>query len=388
MAGSTLDDYLTWFYGNYGTPPPGSGPGSLSDPIGPFAPGDDNFGVPDWGIIATSPLPAGVTGNPQDGYTYDPRNDPRYSYPPGAGADTPAAVPAGYPVPPGSWQSDPNNPPGPGWIWNSTFKQWVPSWDPSTTQPQPFGPRPQTTPPSTQPPATSPPAATPPAATPPSAPPTTSTPPPSAQQEKFDWPSFLAKLGIAFAPALFGRKSTAESALSKAATAPYGSNLIQGFLPPALRYPLTDPYLARGVAGIGELISQPGQLSPSVGTSIMPRLASESQSIATNFRNIRANQLGATARTNTPLSIQGALGSALDTAQERAQREARMGALTESDQLRRQDLSQTYALLDAILQFTQSGRGGAITGLGQAANLAQNRQAANLAFIGDLFPKS
>jgi hypothetical protein len=79
----------------------------------------------------------------------------------------------------------------------------------------------------------------------------------------------------------------------------------------------------------------------------------------------------------------------LNIAQEGAQRGARESALASTDISKRKDLSQTFNILDAILQFVSSGRGQAIQGLqasGQLDLLAQQRQqqqrAAGIAAIG------
>jgi hypothetical protein len=74
----------------------------------------------------------------------------------------------------------------------------------------------------------------------------------------------------------------------------------------------------------------------------------------------------------------------LDVAQQRAQSGARREALTASDQLRRQDLGQTFNILDAILAFISSGRGQAAQGFATGAGIQQQRQAANQAFVGGL----
>jgi len=193
------------------------------------------------------------------------------------------------------------------------------------------------------------------------------------------------KFGLGLAANKFlGGRTSEERAQSRFATAPYSSDVIQGFLPPALRDQFTGPMLTSGMEGIAELLRNPGGLSPGVADAIRARLAEESQSIAQNYRGIQSQQAGAAARGNVPTSIKGALQSALDVAQERAQRGARQTALTESDTLRRQDLSQVYALLDALLQFTSSGRGQATAGLGAAAQSSAQRQAAMMALIGNL----
>jgi len=84
------------------------------------------------------------------------------------------------------------------------------------------------------------------------------------------------------------------------------------------------------------------------------------------------------------VSIKGALQSALDIAQERAQRGARGEALAASDTMRRADLEQVYQLLNTILQFQQAGRGTATQGLAQGAATQAQNQAAIIAAIGSL----
>jgi hypothetical protein len=200
-----------------------------------------------------------------------------------------------------------------------------------------------------------------------------------------DWFKLLAQLGLGLtADKFLGGRTSEEKSLREFSTAPFESGNIQQFLPPALREQITGPILLQAMRQIGELISRPGGLQPGVSEAILPRLAAESESIASNFRGIRANQEGALTRGNAPVSIKGALSSALDVAQERAQRGARREALTESEGLRREDVGQAYKLLDTLLQFTSSGRGQAIPGLSAAANLSGQRQASRLAGIGNL----
>ncbi len=182
---------------------------------------------------------------------------------------------------------------------------------------------------------------------------------------------------------LFGTPDSAKD-LRRLANASFESGTLQKFLPPSLRIGQTGEFLQSGIQGIGELIQNPGGLSPNVLDAIRPFLAQESENIQTNFRGIRANQAGGAARSNLPVSIKNALASSLDVSEERAQRGARRGAIQDSDQLRRQDLSQTFAILDSILQFLSSGRGQATQGLGAAAGAEAQSQAAVLSFIGSL----
>ena len=187
--------------------------------------------------------------------------------------------------------------------------------------------------------------------------------------------------GIASAK-IGGRESSTEKSLKNFAKAGFESEKTQRFLPQSLQTSQTGDILQSGIQGIGNLIQNPGSLSPQVADAIRARLSSTSEGIASDFRGIRANQAGAGARSNLPVSIRNALSSALDVAQERAQRGARRGALQDTDALRRQDLSQTFNLLDAQLQFSSSGKGQAIQGLGGALGSANQRQAAKAAGIG------
>jgi hypothetical protein len=128
-------------------------------------------------------------------------------------------------------------------------------------------------------------------------------------------------------------------------------------------YPGVGAGLEAGVQGIMQLLQNPGGMNPNIASAIAPLLAMESENIARNFRGIRSEQQGAAARTNQPVSLKGALDAALKVAQDRAQRDTRRGAMVESEQLRRQDLGQTYAILDAINQYLSSQRGQAVQGL-------------------------
>jgi hypothetical protein len=187
-----------------------------------------------------------------------------------------------------------------------------------------------------------------------------------------------------FIKGTLGFETESEKRLRRQSTAQFGNFLNQRFLPPSLREDQTGGFLQSGVQQIGDLIRNPGGLSSTVSSAIAPRLATESEGIARDFRGIRQNQTGAAARSNLPVSIKASLESALDVAQSRAQRGARRAALSESEELRRSDLNKTFAILDSILQFMSSGKGQAIQGLGTGAQIAQQRNAATQRFIGSL----
>ena len=182
---------------------------------------------------------------------------------------------------------------------------------------------------------------------------------------------------------LLGGGGTSD--LKRVSRAGFRDSALQKFLPNALQSGFGDDIgrlLSTGIQGIGDLIRNPGGLAPNVLDAIRPRLAAESENIAQNFRGIGSQQAGTLARTNAPVSIRSALESALNTSQERAQRGARREALSDSDQLRRQDSSQIFNILDAILQFMSSGRGQAIQGLGAVAQADAQKQAALVGAAG------
>ncbi len=179
-------------------------------------------------------------------------------------------------------------------------------------------------------------------------------------------------------------KSGAEKRLNKSAYLPFNDPKIQGFLPDSLRGWAAQDTLRQAVENMRYRTMNPGALGPNIAEAIAPRVAAESDIAARNFRNMRYNQRGSAARSNMPLSIQESLANALDIAQARAQSGIRRNALADSEQLRRADEMGGMSLLDAILQFTSSGRGQAIQGLGAATQAANQRRGSNMAFFGDL----
>jgi len=160
------------------------------------------------------------------------------------------------------------------------------------------------------------------------------------------------------------------------------------FLPPELRSQQTGPLIGAGMAGSGDLIRNPGQLSSQVSSSVAPGVAMQSQNIAQQFRNQATNEAGAAGVNNLPPSIKALLQALQGSSQEQAQRGARTQGLGSTDQLKRQDLEHTYKLLDTILQFMASGKGQTTPGLIAAAeNRAGNYQrssAANMAALASM----
>lgn len=181
-----------------------------------------------------------------------------------------------------------------------------------------------------------------------------------------------------------GRNTGPSRDLARLSKASWEDPRFQSYFPEPLRFGHTNPIISSGLAGIADLLKNPGGISPTVSDAIRPFLANESQNIATNYRGLAENQAGAAARGNVSVPIRAALDSALGIAQERAQREARNTAIGQSEQLRRSDLSQLFNLLDILQQFGATGRGQGLQGLGAAADINQRRQAANLAFMSTM----
>lgn len=168
------------------------------------------------------------------------------------------------------------------------------------------------------------------------------------------------------------------------AGAHWDSERIQRYLPEVLRSMNVNPALFAGLRGITGLLERPGSLSPTTADAIRPQLAQESQQIAQNFRNMGANQAGAAARQNLPVSIRAALDQALDVEHARAQRGAQQGALAQSAQLQRQDLENFYRLLEQMANFGVQSRGQGIQGLAASQGADANKQGAAMSTIGSL----
>ena len=158
----------------------------------------------------------------------------------------------------------------------------------------------------------------------------------------------------------------------------------QRLLPRAFRQSsrggIVDPFIRSGLQGIGQLIQNPGGLAPNVGAAIGPRLSIESERIGRNLRGQQSEAQGNLSRSglgNTPFAA--ALNVALERAAARDQSVARRSALSETDQLRRQDLGQVFQLLQAQLSFLNSGRGIQSQQLGQQFQAANTDRAADAA---------
>ncbi len=187
-------------------------------------------------------------------------------------------------------------------------------------------------------------------------------------------PPVIIAAGITAAAGAYSAKSAKRGTrrAETAAKSPFDSALIQGFLPPQLR---------GNIGGLAELRRNPGGMNPNIGAAIGPLLAMNSERIATDFRGIGANQAGAAARSNLPVSIKNALSSALDVAQSRAQRDSRRGALVDSEQLRRSDIA---SMLNAQLQFTQGGRGQVAQTITANNQINQQQTASQMAALGSI----
>lgn len=197
--------------------------------------------------------------------------------------------------------------------------------------------------------------------------------------------SFGGLFGMAADPAnLFGPSAT-ERELLDLAKSPFGGPQIQNFLPESLRSKNVNQLLQSGIQGIGNLIQNPGRLDPNVSDAIRPRLAGQSENLAQNFRGIRSQSAGTAARTNSPVSLKNSLAQALNVEEARGQRGLERNALSDSDQLRRQDLSQVFKIFEAMNAFVNSRFGGTAGILGQVAGSENDKKAAGIGAIGSLF---
>lgn len=183
---------------------------------------------------------------------------------------------------------------------------------------------------------------------------------------------------------LFGGGSSGYGSVKQLAGAHWDSERIQRYLPEVLRSGSVNPALFAGMRGITDLLEHPGRLSPTVSDAIRPQLAQESQGIAQNFRNMGANQAGAAARQNLPVSIKAALDQALNVEQARAQRGAQQNALSQSAQLQRSDLDNFFKLLDQMGNFGINQRGQGLQALSAQQGSDADKQGAMLSTIGSL----
>lgn len=167
-------------------------------------------------------------------------------------------------------------------------------------------------------------------------------------------------------------------------TSPFESRGIQSLLPYSLQYRNTGDMLNNAIQEIGKLLASPGSTSENLSGNIAERLASDNAVIGQNYSNMAAEQSGAAARGNVPVSIKGALQRALETNERRARGDTMRGAISESEAKRREDLQQAYNVLDMILQFLSSARGQAVQGTNAAEAISSQNSAADMASISAL----
>ena len=179
-----------------------------------------------------------------------------------------------------------------------------------------------------------------------------------------------------------GGTSGISKDLLKYSTSPYESKTMQEMLPPALGMANINPMMTAGMQRISAMLQTPGKLSGGVSGAVLPGQAMQSDALARTFQQAMANRAGALGNANLPSNIKAALMSALGGGQEAGQRGVRGEAYGASENLQRQDVQNTYKMLDAILQYISSARGQAIQGLGGAAQIDQANSAARTAQYG------
>ena len=144
--------------------------------------------------------------------------------------------------------------------------------------------------------------------------------------------------------------------------------------------------IGSGMEQIAYLLSHPGQFSPDINQAIGLRLSGESDIIGRNTANSVSQAAGAPARSGTAgTGFSQALQAALQRAGNQDMATARRNAMTDSEQMRRADLDQTYKMLDALLQFTNSARGKQGQTLALQTDISKTNYAANQAQMAQLF---
>ena len=210
------------------------------------------------------------------------------------------------------------------------------------------------------------------------------------------WP-LVAGMAVSALGSYFASKKGGGNYTGGLPTSAFESWDQQRYLPPSMRFDYDtlgrgrtytgnslQGDLSKGISGIGELMSNPGGLNPNIAGAIGPRAAVESEGIAQNYRGMAANQQGMAARTNQPVSIKNALASAMDIAQSRDQRNNRRNLMTDSENLRRGDLNNTYKMLDSILAYINGGRGIGAAAQQNATQASSDRNAAIGGGLGSL----
>lgn len=146
----------------------------------------------------------------------------------------------------------------------------------------------------------------------------------------------------------------------------YKSKGIQGFLPPWLQWytgqgknKTLSPFalgLQGGTNNLADLFSNPGGLGSNISAAISPRVAMESEAINRNTQGQLAEASGAAARSGSGGGFAQALAASIQQAGARQQANATRTAMSESAQLRREDLSKLLETYRMLLDFTNSGR--------------------------------
>ena len=146
----------------------------------------------------------------------------------------------------------------------------------------------------------------------------------------------------------------------------YKSKGIQGFLPPWLQWytgkgkdKTLSPFalgLQGGTNNLADLFSNPGGLGSNISSAIAPRVAMESEAINRNTMGQLSEASGAAARSGSGGGFAQALAASIQQAGARQQANTTRQAMTDSAQLRRQDLSSLLETYRMLLDFTNSGR--------------------------------
>ena len=142
---------------------------------------------------------------------------------------------------------------------------------------------------------------------------------------------------------------------------PFESKGIQNFLPEWLRTyggknPKFSSGMQSGTENLADLFRNPGGLGSNIASAIAPRVAMESEAINRNTQGQLSQAQGAMARSGSGGGFAQALAASIQQAGARQQADTTRTAMSESAQLRRQDLSRLMETYRMLLEFTNAGR--------------------------------
>lgn len=133
--------------------------------------------------------------------------------------------------------------------------------------------------------------------------------------------------------------------------------------------------LYKGADNLAALFANPGGMSPGISAAINPQLTSETSRIQRQTGNQMSAAAGSMARSGIGGGIAEALQRAIERAGQRDIAGSKRNLMTQSEQLRRQDLSTMMDYLRFITDATLQGRNIQLGRSAQTMQQQQNQQA-------------